>query len=197
MIDKGAILLVGVGGQGITLATKIVSLALLKSGFDVKVSEIHGMAQRGGSVYGMVRFGKEVYSPIISQGEADILMAFELLEAARWLIYLKPGGELILGEQTISPMPVLLGKMDYPSDLISQLKDKTEKLLTLNAEELAFELGGLKFANMITLGTLKERLPITQSAWEDAIEESIPERFIEINMKAFELGRKQIMMRGG
>lgn len=184
----GNIILVGVGGQGIILATKIASLALLKAGYDVKVSEIHGMAQRGGSVHGMIRFSEQVHSPIISLGEADIILGFEPLETARWLPYLKVGGELIINEQIIKPMPVLLGRIEYPADLLSLLGEKVEKITTLNASRLAIQAGGQRFTNMVMLGTLKNRIDIEENIWLEAIKESVSEKYIKMNMNAFKIG---------
>lgn len=184
------IMIVGVGGQGTLLASKLLGYVLLNSGYDVKVSEVHGMSQRGGSVVTYVRFGKKVYSPVIDKGEADIILAFEKLEAARWLEYLKPGGQIIVSTQEIEPMPVITGTMEYPSDLIKKMEDAGAKVDAEDFLTLASKAGSSKAVNITLMGRLSKYFPeIPDEDWKNAIVATVPPKYLELNLKAFELGK--------
>ncbi|MBE3572886.1 MAG: indolepyruvate oxidoreductase subunit beta [Moorella humiferrea] len=182
------VLLVGVGGQGTILAGRVLSRAAISLGGEVKVSDIHGMAQRGGSVVTQVRFGTRVYSPVMAPGTADFLVAFEKLEARRWLHYLKNDGWLIVNDQELPPLPVLTGAATYPENLIGEMGKKVSNMVVLDALELARRAGNVKAVNMVLMGALARRLPISREAWEEALAASVPERFLEINNKAFQMG---------
>ena len=184
------IMIVGVGGQGTLLASKLLGRMLLDQGYDVKVSEVHGMSQRGGSVVTYVRCGQKVYSPIIDKGEADYIVSFELLEAARWTEYLKPGGKLITNTQQINPMPVITGAADYPQDLVSKLRAKGVDVDAIDALSLAEEAGSSKAVNIVLMGNLSRCFPMPEEAWHSAIEKSVPAKFLPMNQKAFALGRE-------
>ena len=183
------ITIVGVGGQGVLLASEIVSLAALKKGYDVKKSEVHGMAQRGGSVVSNVRFGEKIYSPIIAEGEADILLAFEKLEALRSLIYLKNKGDIITSTQKIEPMPVGLGKEKYPDNIIKKLNNSGYNMKFIRALELAREAGSQKTINTVLIGALSNLLAIGEKYFIEALDEIVPEGTEDINMRAFKLGK--------
>ena len=183
------IMIVGVGGQGTLLASKLLGKLLLKRGYDVKVSEVHGMSQRGGSVVTYVRFGEKVYSPIIDKGESDYILAFELLEAARWAEYLKPGGTILTNTQKIAPMPVITGAADYPQQLEEKLQGLDLRLDAFDALSLAEEAGSSKAVNLVLLGRLSRYFDFSQEEWMETIESSVPEKFLEMNRKAFLLGR--------
>ncbi|HBT20904.1 MAG TPA: indolepyruvate oxidoreductase subunit beta [Peptococcaceae bacterium] len=182
------ILIVGVGGQGIILAGRIIGNAALKMGLNVKVSEIHGMAQRGGSVVTHVRFGRRVYSPTIEQGTADIILAFEKLEALRWMHYLRLGGTVIVNEQEIYPLPVLIGKGEYPSDVLEKIKRKDTHILALDAFQIAVEAGNPKAVNMVLVGALAAEMGFKKDLWHDVIKETVPKKSIEANIQAFNKG---------
>ena len=182
------ILIVGVGGQGTLLASKLMGKCFMNIGYDVKVSEVHGMSQRGGSVVTYVRYGEKVYSPVIEKGEADIIISFEQLESARWLPYLKKGGVLISSTQKIDPMPVIMGKAEYPSDILSKIKEAGVELVTVDALGLALEAGTAKCANIVLLGAAVRFLGIDKEMWVDIIKSTVPPKTIETNLKAFELG---------
>ncbi len=184
------IMIVGVGGQGTLLASKLLGRILLDKGYDVKVSEVHGMSQRGGSVVTYVRYGDKVYSPIVDEGEADIVLSFELLEAARWAGYLKKGGVLLTNTQKINPMPVITGAAEYPSELEKKLSSLEIKLDTMDALSLAEKAGSSKTVNLVLLGRLSKYFDFDKEEWFDAIEKSVPEKFIEMNKRAFELGAR-------
>ena len=184
------VMIVGVGGQGTLLASKTLGKLLLSQGYDVKVSEVHGMSQRGGSVVTYVRFGEKVYSPIIDKGEADYIVSFEKLEAARWLEYLKPGGQLISNLQETDPMPVITGAMAYPADLIEKMKGLGINVDAIDALALAEEAGSPKAVNLVLMGRLSKYFDLPQEAWIEAIEACVPPKFLELNKKAFVLGRK-------
>ena len=187
-----SILIVGVGGQGTLLASRLLGNALLTTGCDVKVSEVHGMSQRGGSVITYVRYadnGERVASPIIDAGEADIILSFELLEAARYLPYLKQGGTIITSKQRIDPMPVITGQAEYPDQIISKLMMKGAKVVAVDALSLAETAGSSKAVNVVLLGLLSQHMNIDIQVWLDTVENGVPERFKELNLKAFELGR--------
>ncbi len=183
------IMIVGVGGQGSLLASKLLGKLLLTKGYDIKVSEVHGMSQRGGSVVTYVRFGDKVYSPIIDKGEADFIVSFELLEAARWTEYLKPNGKIITNTQKINPMPVITGAAEYPQELEKKIADLGIDLTAVDALSLAEEAGSAKAVNIVLMGILSAHFDFTEEEWDKAIESSVPEKFLELNKKAFALGR--------
>ena len=182
------IMIVGVGGQGSLLASKLLGHLLLNKGFDVKVSEVHGMSQRGGSVVTYVRFGEKVYSPIIDQGEADLIVSFELLEAARWLPYLKEGGQIVTNTQMIDPMPVITGAAQYPEHLEEKIAGKA-RLDALDCLELARQAGSAKAVNIVLMGRLSRYFDFPEEDWLESIEACVPARFIDLNKTAFSLGR--------
>lgn len=184
------IMIVGVGGQGSLLASKLLGHLLLTEGYDVKVSEVHGMSQRGGSVVTYVRFGEKVYSPVIDKGEADFIVSFEMLEAARYLEYLKKDGRIVVNTQQIDPMPVITGAMEYPSDLIAKMEAVGAKVDAMDCLSLAEEAGSSKAVNIVLMGRLSKYFDIPVEKWEQAIDECVPAKFAELNHKAFLLGRK-------
>ncbi|RNC28669.1 MAG: hypothetical protein AWM53_01329 [Candidatus Dichloromethanomonas elyunquensis] len=186
MSDIINILIVGVGGQGTILASRVLSGVVQKIGLDVKVSEIHGMAQRGGSVVTQVRYGKEVASPIIPQGEADIILAFEKLEALRWLPYLKQNGSILINDQRIDPMPVIMGTADYPADAIAAIRSLHKNVIVIDGLKLAIESGNSKAVNVVLLGLLSKYLDIDKKIWLETLRETVPAKFLDANMKAFE-----------
>ncbi len=193
MIETKSILLVGVGGQGTILASRILSEGLVEAGYDVKMSEIHGMAQRGGSVSTQVRYGDEVFSPIIGRGEADVLVSFEAMEALRWLEYLKPDGKVVVNDYKIPSAPILMGKEDYPEGVIDIIKSKANTSV-INAAEIAEELGNMKVMNIVLLGALVEAMDLSDIDWEKAISDNIKEKFIDINLKAFQRGKDAVRL---
>ncbi len=182
------ILIAGVGGQGTLLASRILGCVAQDGGYDVKVSEVHGMAQRGGSVVTYVKYGEKVFSPIIEEGEADIVLAFEELEAYRYLPYLKKGGKLLMNTQMTDPMPVITGKMAYPSDIPEKIKGLSVDLKAVDALKLAREAGSEKAVNVVLIGVLAAFTDIPEANWISAIEKTVPAKFLEINKKAFALG---------
>lgn len=183
------VMIVGVGGQGSLLASKLLGKLLLNEGYDVKVSEVHGMSQRGGSVVTYVRFGEKVYSPIIDKGEADFIVSFEQLEAARYLEYLKPEGRVVTNTQKIDPMPVITGTMPYPKDLIGKMQEKGFAVDALDCLALAEQAGSAKAVNIVLMGRLSKYFDIAPEKWERAIEECVPGKFLDLNKKAFALGQ--------
>ena len=184
------IMIVGVGGQGSVLASKLLGHLLLAQGLDVKVSEVHGMSQRGGSVVTYVRCGEKVYSPVIDKGGADFIVSFELLEAARNLPFLKPDGIIVTSTQQVDPMPVLTGAMPYPENLLGKIKALGAKLDALDCLKLAEQAGSPKAVNLVLLGRLSHYFDdIKPEAWDEAIESCVPKKFLELNKKAFELGK--------
>lgn len=185
------IMIVGVGGQGSLLASKLLGYLLLTEGYDVKVSEVHGMSQRGGSVVTYVRFGKKVYSPIIDKGEADFIVSFEQLEAARYIEYLKPEGRVVVNTQQIDPMPVITGAAAYPENLIGKMKDLGINVDAMDCLSLANEAGSSKAVNIVLMGRLSRYFDIPVEKWKKAIEDCVPEKFRELNLKAFDLGRAE------
>lgn len=188
MSDVKNILLVGVGGQGTILASKILTTGLMKAGYDVKMSEIHGMSQRGGNVSTQIRFGKKVYSPIIGKGQADVIVAFEKMEALRWIEFLKPGtGKMVINDFQINPVPVNMGVAEYPEGILEELSAKAD-VLSLKAGEIATELGNSKAMNIVLLGALVKAMGIEGIDWEDAIRANVKKGFEELNLKAFETG---------
>ena len=182
------IMIVGVGGQGSLLASKLLGRLLLTRGYDIKVSEVHGMSQRGGSVVTYVRFGDKVYSPIIDKGEADYIVSFELLEAARWTEYLKPNGKIIVNTQQINPMPVIIGAAEYPAQLAEKMTAAGIDVDAFDALSLAEQAGSPKAVNIVLMGHLSRNFDFTMDEWMTAIEQSVPAKFLELNKKAFELG---------
>jgi indolepyruvate ferredoxin oxidoreductase beta subunit len=183
------VMIVGVGGQGSLLASKLLGAVLLSEGKDVKVSEVHGMSQRGGSVVTYVRFGDKVYSPVITEGEADYIVSFEKLEAARWAKFLKDGGEIIVNTQEIDPMPVITGKTAYPSDVLTSLTGI--EIEAADALALAEAAGSAKAVNVVLLAKLAKYLPVPYEKWVAAIENAVAPRFIEMNLKAFKTSYDQ------
>ena len=191
MTNVKSVMIVGVGGQGSLLASKLLGNVLLSRGFDVKVSEVHGMSQRGGSVVTYVRYGDKVYSPIVSEGEADAIVSFERLEAARWLPYLKEGGRLIVNDQRIDPMPVITGAAQYPDGVLEKLAATGANLLAIDALSLAEQAGSAKAVNMVLMGVLAARMDLPETAWQAALEKQVPAKFLEMNRRAFALGQAQ------
>jgi len=183
-----SILLVGVGGQGTILAAKLLTTGLMEAGYDVKMSEIHGMSQRGGSVSSQVRYGDgKVHSPVIEVGGADILVSFERMEALRWLRFLKPGGKVIVNDYRINPMPVVSGKAEYPEGILEELKSKADTSV-VNAAAKASELGNPKVMNVILLGTVIRSMGLGSIDWPRIIRENVKPAFVELNLKALEVG---------
>lgn len=188
MKDVKSILFIGVGGQGTILASKILSEGLLRNGYDVKMSEVHGMAQRGGSVTTQVRFGEKVYSPLIEKGKADAIVSFEKSEALRALPYLKEGGHLIVNDYEIHPVPVLIGQEKYPEGVDIVLKNTVENTVIVKAAEIAKELGNIKAQNVVLLGALLKALDIKDVDWEAVVTSLVPEKAVELNKKALKAG---------
>ncbi len=182
------VMIVGVGGQGTLLASRIIGNVAIKEGYDVKVSEVHGMSQRGGSVVTYVKYDKEVFSPLVFEGEADYLLAFEELEAYRWLPYLRNGGKLIVNTQKMNPMPVITGAMKYPENIIEKIGDKVSDVLAIDALSLAIEAGTVKAVNIVLIGAFAKNSDVKKEVWIEAIKETVPPKFLDINLKAFELG---------
>jgi indolepyruvate ferredoxin oxidoreductase beta subunit len=182
-----SILLVGVGGQGTILASKLLTTGLMEAGYDVKMSEIHGMSQRGGSVSSQVRYGEKVESPVIELGGADILVSFEKMEALRYLNYLKPDGKVVVNDFEIGSMPILSGKADYPSNAVEILQSKA-KTIVIDAAGEAEKLGNPKVMNIILLGTIIKAMGLEEIDWEKIVKENIKESLVEINLKALDKG---------
>lgn len=189
MMETKNIMIVGVGGQGSVLASKLLGRLLLNEGYDVKVSEVHGMSQRGGSVVTYVRYGDKVASPVIDEGEADCIVSFELLEAARWLPFLKKDGRIVTNIQQIDPMPVITGAAVYPENLVEKMTAAGAAVDALDCVSLAEQAGNVKAVNLVLLGRLSHYFDFSEEAWQKAIEESVPEKFLEVNRKAFALGK--------
>jgi len=183
------IMIVGVGGQGSLLASKLLGHLLLGQGYDVKVSEVHGMSQRGGSVVTYVRYGDHVASPVIDQGEADYIVSFELLEAARWLSYLKPDGQIVTSTQRIDPMPVITGAAAYPENLVEKMRATGAKVDALDCLALAEQAGSSKAVNIVLMGRLSHYFDLPAQAWQESLEAMVPPKFLALNQKAFELGK--------
>ena len=184
------IMIVGVGGQGTLLASKLLGRILLTKGYDIKVSEVHGMTQRGGSVVTYVRYGDKVYSPVVDKGEADVILSFELLEAARWAEYLRPDGVIITNTQQIDPMQVITGKAEYPAEIPEKLRSLGLRVDAFDALSLAEAAGTSKAVNIVLLGRVSRSFDFTEEEWMQAIEQSVPAKFLEVNKKAFLLGRE-------
>ena len=183
------IMIVGVGGQGTLVASKLLGHLLMGQGYDVKVSEVHGMSQRGGSVVTYVRYGDKVYSPVIDKGQADFIVSFEALEAARWLPFLKKNGVLVTNTQEIDPMPVVTGAAAYPEDVIGKIKALGVKVDALDCLALAEEAGSARAINIVLMGRLSHYFDLPDEAWMASLEANVPARFIELNKKAFMLGK--------
>ncbi len=183
------IMIVGVGGQGTLLASRILGNTVISQGYDVKVSEVHGMSQRGGSVVTYVRFGEKVYSPVIDKGESDFIVSFELLEAARYAQYLRKGGHIVVNTQQIDPMPVITGAAVYPEHLVEKLEAKGIAVDAMDCLSLAEEAGSTKAVNIVLMGRLSKYFDIPVEKWEQAIRDCVPQKFVELNLKAFALGR--------
>lgn len=189
MEATGNILFSGVGGQGILLASEITALGLLAAGFDVKKSEVHGMAQRGGSVTAQLRYGKKVYSPLIEPGCADIQVAFEMMEAVRYLPYLHKGSKVVVNTQKILPPAVATGQAAYPEGLLEQLTARDIEVVPVNAFEIAREVGEVRTANVVMVGAMAAFMPVDSAIFEEVIQTRVPERFREVNIKAYKAGR--------
>ena len=188
MSEVKNVLLVGVGGQGIILASKILSSGLIDAGYDVKMSEVHGMAQRGGSVTTQVRYGEKVYSPIIGKGQADLIVAFERIEALRWIDYLKPDGKIVVNDYAIPSATVLSGKEQYPENIINKIQQAFKNVTVINAAGEALELGNMKAQNIVMLGGLLKALNVENVDWVKAVKENVKEKFIDLNVSALERG---------
>lgn len=187
-MNTTSIMIVGVGGQGSLLASKLLGRLLMNENYDVKVSEVHGMSQRGGSVVTYVRFGDKVYSPIIEQGEADYIISFEKIEAARWVNCLKKGGKIIVNTQQIDPMPVITGAAEYPENVLDEVKAHGADVDAIDALSLAENAGSAKAVNIVLMGRLAKHFGIDKDKWIKAIEQCVKPKFVEMNKKAFELG---------
>lgn len=192
MSDVKNILLAGVGGQGILLASEVLSEVMMMAGRDVKKNEIHGMSQRGGSVTSHVRYGEKVYSSIIPEGEVDILFSFELLEAKRYLPLLRENGQVIVNNLRIAPPSVALGKQLYPENLAEEISEQFPQTKVINGLELALEAGNPKTVNTVLLGALSMVLDVDYQIWIDALNKMVPAKLLDINLKAFELGRNAV-----
>lgn len=187
-METKSIMIVGVGGQGTLLASRILGASLISNGFDVKVSEVHGMSQRGGSVVTYVKYGSKVNSPIVNEGEADLILAFEQLEAARWLQYLKKDGTLIINTQKIDPMSVIIGNSIYPDGVLDAINKAGAKTTNLDALSLAVSAGSAKAVNVVLIGVMASHMDLNRDVWINAIKNTVPEKFLEMNLKAFDLG---------
>lgn len=187
-----SMMIVGVGGQGSLLASRLIGRVLLSCGYEVKLSEVHGMSQRGGSVVTYVKYGEQVHSPIVDLGEADYIISFELLEAARYLPFLKPGGKIVTSTQVISPMPVISGAMEYPQNLAEKLKARAD-VTAVDALSLAEQAGSPKAANVVLMGVLSASTDIPEETWQKALAETVKPKFLALNQTAFALGRKAAM----
>ena len=189
-METGNILFSGVGGQGILLASEITAYSLLASGYDAKKSEVHGMAQRGGSVTAQLRFGKKIYSPLIEPGQADIQVAFEMMEAVRYLPYLHEGSKVIVNTQQILPPSVATGQAEYPAEVLDNLTERGIVVVPVDAFDLAREVGEVRTANVVMVGAMSAFLPVDLDVYGDIIRARVPERFRDVNLRAFEAGRR-------
>jgi indolepyruvate ferredoxin oxidoreductase beta subunit len=189
MESTGNILFSGVGGQGILLASEITALGLLAAGFDVKKSEVHGMAQRGGSVTAQLRYGKKVYSPLIEPGCADIQVAFEMMEAVRYLPYLHKGSKVVVNTQKILPPAVATGHAAYPESVLDELTSRDIVVVPVDAFEIAREVGEVRTANVVMVGAMAAFMPVDGAIFEEAIRTRVPEKFREANIMAYRAGR--------
>ncbi|MBN2899470.1 MAG: indolepyruvate oxidoreductase subunit beta [Clostridia bacterium] len=191
MSEVKNILLAGVGGQGIILASKILATGLIDAGYDVKMSEVHGMAQRGGSVTTQVRFGEKVYSPIIGKGQADILVSFETMETGRYVEFLKADGKVVLNDFEMPSAVILSGAAEYPTGVVESVQEKFETTV-IKAADLAQELGNIKTMNVIIVGALIKAMGLQDLNWKAVIEKTVKEKFVDMNLKAIELGMSQV-----
>ncbi|MFZ3132265.1 MAG: indolepyruvate oxidoreductase subunit beta [Desulfosporosinus sp.] len=191
-MDNFNIMIVGVGGQGTLLASRILGAVALKKDYAVKLSEVHGMAQRGGSVVTYVKFGRKIHSPLIEKREADILLAFEELEALRWTDYVKDEGMIIINNQKIEPMPVIIGKAKYPSEIVKTISQKYKNVFTLDALKIALQCGNIKAVNIVLLGLMAAKTAIEKQVWDEALKEIVPEKLLEVNVEAFNAGYQAI-----
>ncbi len=191
MTNVKNVFIVGVGGQGIILAGKVFSAGLVGAGYDVKMSEVHGMSQRGGNVTTQVRFGDKVYSPIIGKGEAHLILALEKMEALRWAEYLKPDGKIVLNDFAVPSAPILSGKAIYPENIVDSFKGKTD-ILIVKANDIAEELGNLKVTNMVMVGAMIKALDLSHIDWDEIIRREVKEKFIDINILALKRGMEAI-----
>jgi indolepyruvate ferredoxin oxidoreductase beta subunit len=191
MAETKNILLCGVGGQGIITASKILSVGLISAGYDVKMSEVHGMAQRGGSVTTQVRFGEKVWSPIIGLGQADILVSFETMETGKWLEFLKPEGKIVVNDYRIPSAPILSGAADYPEGVVEALEAKADTT-TIKAAEIAVGLGNIRTQNVVLLGALVKAMGLNEIDWEEVIRTTVKPKFIDVNIKAIQAGMDMI-----
>ena len=181
------IMIVGVGGQGTLLTSRIIGKAALSAGLDVKISEVHGMAQRGGSVVTFVRFGDKVCEPVVEEGQADVIIAFERLEALRYAHFLKKDGTLVVNDARIDPMTVVIGAKEYPENILEKLQENHE-LHAIDGQKLALELGNSKVLNSVVLGFAASFIGFSKELWLDTVASTVPPKTVEINKKAFELG---------
>ena len=193
-MNKLNLLITGVGGQGVVLASDVIGEVALAEGSDVKKTDTLGMAQRGGSVVSNMRIAPKVWSPLIKEGEADVLLSFEKLEAARWSYYLRSGGVAIINNHVLPPLAVSLGKDRYPTDgeILDILRKRTERVYFIEGTSRATELGNVRTLNVFMLGCLSRFAPLKLETWRESITQRLPESIHEINLKAFELGRKEI-----
>jgi indolepyruvate ferredoxin oxidoreductase beta subunit len=191
MSETKNILLVGVGGQGTILASKLLTIGLMQSGYDVKMSEIHGMSQRGGSVSSQVRYGDKVWSPVIEKGGADILVSFEQMEALRWLPYLRPSGKVIVNDYRINPMPVVSGNAAYPDGVPAELQELADATV-VDAATAAKDLGNTRVMNIILLGSTVELMGLSSIDWDAIIRENVKPAFVEMNLRALAVGRGMV-----
>lgn len=183
-----SVIIAGVGGQGTLLTSRVLGAAAVKAGYDVKVSEVHGMSQRGGSVVTYVKIGDKVNSPVIEKGEADILLGFEKLEALRWLEYTKKDGTVVVNDQRIDPMPVITGREKYPDDVIPRLKSGRQNVYVIDALDTAKKLGNIKALNIVMVGFLARNTNIRKDIWLEAVRENVKAKFVDLNLRAFEEG---------
>ncbi len=191
MRETTSLFLVGVGGQGTVLVTAILSKGLVAAGYDVKMAEVHGMSQRGGSVSTQVRYGDAVYSPIVGRGGADALVAFETMEALRWIEYLKPGGKVIVNDFRIASAPILMGQRDYPDNVLDILKACADTTV-IEASDIAVEIGNPRVMNLVLFGALVESAALSAIDWEPVIRSSVKPAFLEMNLAAFRAGRNAV-----
>jgi indolepyruvate ferredoxin oxidoreductase beta subunit len=191
-MDNFSAMIVGVGGQGTLLASRIIGSVAVKSNYDVKVSEVHGMSQRGGSVTTYIKYGEIIYSPLVEKGEADIILAFEKLEALRWTDYLKDEGMLVINDQEINPMPVITGKAKYPADIVEKVSSKFNNIVIVDALKIARQCGNIKTVNSVLLGIMAAKTDIAKGLWDGAIREIVPAKVLEVNKTAFEAGYRVI-----
>ncbi len=187
-MDNFNIMIVGVGGQGSLLTSRILGNVGLREGYDVKVSEVHGMSQRGGSVVTYVKMAKKVFSPLIEKGEADIILAFEELEALRWVDYVKEEGMMVINTQRIDPLPVILGKAKYPENIVQKIKNRYTNTISIEGLVTARQSGSIKTVNTVLIGLLARSIDIPKKVWIEAIEEIVPAQMLESNLKAFDAG---------